>query len=410
VAELREALRLKKDYPAAHGNLGNALLDLGLLEEAIAAYQETLRLKEDDFKAYCNIGVALARLGRREEAIVQLRKAIRLKKDDPVTYNNLGTILEALGQLDEAIKEYREAISLNEDFPQPHHNLGHALAAAGRLDEAITEYRKAIQLKNDYANAHNSLGVALLSKGLLDDAAAAYQDAIRLNFGGAHHNLAQVRMKQGRVEEAINEYRQAIRFNKADVEAQYWVRNAERLAAIQPRLPGLLKGEIQPANVDECLLLAKICQEQKQLYAAAARLFRDAFRTPPERVAGPPNGERYNAACAAALAGCGQGKDAAALDDQARAGLRKQALDWLRADLTAWRGVLEKGPAKEAVAVAGKVGWWLQDTDFAGVRGEKALAALPAAERVDWRKLWQDVEALRQRAARPRDKGGARQP
>jgi hypothetical protein len=37
---------------------------------------------------------------------------------------------------------------------------------------------------------------------------------------------------------------------------------------------------------------------------------------------------------------------------------------------------------------------WLQDDDFAGVRGEKALAKLPEEERPAWRKLWADVTDL----------------
>ena len=40
---------------------------------------------------------------------------------------------------------------------------------------------------------------------------------------------------------------------------------------------------------------------------------------------------RYNAACAAALAACGQGNDADNLDGKECARLRGQALDWLRA-------------------------------------------------------------------------------
>jgi hypothetical protein len=43
---------------------------------------------------------------------------------------------------------------------------------------------------------------------------------------------------------------------------------------------------------------------------------------------------------------------------------------------------------------------WLQDTDFNGVRGAEALGRLPEAERGDWQKLWDEVEALRQRAAK----------
>ncbi len=34
---------------------------------------------------------------------------------------------------------------------------------------------------------------------------------------------------------------------------------------------------------------------------------------------------------------------------------------------------------------------WLQDADFAGVRGD-ALGKLPLAERQSWQRLWADVE------------------
>jgi len=142
--------------------------------------------------------------------------------------------------------------------------------------------------------------------------------------------------------------------------------------------------------------------EKKHLYAAAASLYREAIAAKPDLVASPSNGVRYNAACAAALAGCGAGEDAARLTDAERARLRKQALDWMRADHDAWRGLLDKDPAKARPVVAELMQGWLRDGDFASVRGPDALANLPDAERKDWQKLWADVaEALRRAGDRP---------
>ena len=106
---------------------------------------------------------------------------------------------------------------------------------------------------------------------------------------------------------------------------------------------------------------------------------------------------RYNAACAAALAGCGKGEDADKIDDKQRANLRRQALDWLRADLKAWRGLLDQKPASTPFASA-SLQHWLLDTDFAGVRGSEAIAKLPEAERRTWQDLWKDVADLLKRA------------
>ena len=152
--------------------------------------------------------------------------------------------------------------------------------------------------------------------------------------------------------------------------------------------------------------------EKKHLYAAAASLYREAIAAKPDLVASPSNGVRYNAACAAALAGCGAGEDAARLTDAERAGFRRQALDWLRADLDAWRGLLDKDPDKARRVVAQKMRHWLRDRDFNGVRGPEALANLPEAERLAWQQLWADVQRLLDRAADkpPQSRDGEQKP
>ena len=59
----------------------------------------------------------------------------------------------------------------------------------------------------------------------------------------------------------------------------------------------------------------------------------------------------------------------------------------------------------------GALGHWLDDSDFAGVRGPKALAKLPEAERRPWQKLWEDVADTLARSrgkAAPGRKSGAK--
>jgi hypothetical protein len=253
-----------------------------------------------------------------------------------------------------------------------HNNLGNALKDKGRLDEAIAEYHEALRLKQDYPEAHNNLGFTLAKKGQLGEAIAQYQEALRVrpDFVGARNNL----------------------------------RQAELLARLAGRLPGLLEGKDQPKDAADRVALAQFFQLHRQ-YTAAVRLYGDGFTAEPalaEELGLP--GSRYDAACAAILAGSGQGEDAKSLDDTERTRLRRRALEWLRADLAAWQKLLDKEPDKARAAAAQELAHWLEDTDFAGVRGEQALAKLPAAERADWQKFWQEVEALRQRAARPPDK------
>ncbi len=70
----------------------------------------------------------------------------------------------------------------------------------------------------------------------------------------------------------------------------------------------------------------------------------------------------------------------------------------MTADLEACRQALAKNAKKEREALAGTLRHWLCDRDFAGVRGDKALALLPESERAAWRTLWQEVETLRRKS------------
>jgi serine/threonine-protein kinase len=202
---------------------------------------------------------------------------------------------------------------------------------------------------------------------------------------------------QGRFAESLEAYRHGHALGSKRPGWPYpsaqWVRVAERLADLDARLPSFLKGDAQPADAGERLALAQICQQHKQRFAASARWYAEVFAAQPKLAEAVAAGHRYNAACAAALAGCGQGKDAADLDDKERARLRRQAQDWLRADLTAWARQLPGATPATRDGIQKTLAHWQEDSDFAGVRCEPALAKLPETEREPWRKLWADVAA-----------------
>jgi hypothetical protein len=164
-----------------------------------------------------------------------------------------------------------------------------------------------------------------------------------------------------------------------------------------PRPPG----DEQSLAAQVQYFLWEVLGEQER-YAAAARLYAEAFTAQPHWLAGPPTGHRYQAACAAARAGCGQGQDAANLDECSRARFRRQALAWLRAALEARQRLLERGPQTARNTVTRDLEQWLGDPSFAGVRRPDALGRLPGGERQDWQRLWADVaDALARAQSKP---------
>ena len=115
---------------------------------------------------------------------------------------------------------------------------------------------------------------------------------------------------------------------------------------------------------------------------------------------------RYNAACAAALAGSGQGKDNPPLDEAAKSKWRKQALDWLKADLAAWSKISDSGPPQAMQSIAPTLQHWKADADLAGLRDAFALAKLTADEQNACRGLWAAVDALLAKAQGTKPESG----
>jgi tetratricopeptide (TPR) repeat protein/serine/threonine protein kinase len=400
LAEYRKAIELDPKFAAAHGNLGFLLYDNGDLDGAIAEYRKAIELGSKSAPAHTSLGIALLAQGKQEEAVVEFRKAIELAPRLAAAHNNLGKVLHAQGKWEEAVAEYRKAIELDPKFADAHNSLGATLNAQGKREEALTELRKAIELDPKLAAAHNNLGIFLRDKGDVDGAITEHRKAIELktDHAEAHCDLGAALAQKGEFREALTEFRRGHELGSKRSGWSYpsakWVQQCERLVALDAQLPAVLSGQRQPADADERLGLARVCQTSRQFYAAAARFYAEAFTENPRLADDPSTGDRYNAACAAAQAGCGQGKDADSLDDKGRARLRRQALDWLRADLVACRGLLAKRPDASRPSIAKKLQHWLEDSDLAGMRGDKALATLPESECADWQKLWNEVEAL----------------
>jgi eukaryotic-like serine/threonine-protein kinase len=140
-------------------------------------------------------------------------------------------------------------------------------------------------------------------------------------------------------------------------------------------------------------VLAEMCFFKK-FRGAAAQLWFEAFQAQPKLADDISASNRYNAACAAALAGSGEGKDDPPLDNAAKARWRKQAIEWLKAELTARTKSSEGGPQPARYALAKELNEWKADTDLGGIRDAAALAKLPEDEQKACRALWAEVDAL----------------
>jgi tetratricopeptide (TPR) repeat protein len=424
----RKAIDLRQDYASAHRGLGDTLIRQNKYAEAEVVVRKAIALEPKNADVYVSLGMILVGQKKPEQAEKAYRKALALQNDHALAHFSLGALLKAAGNLPGAIASYRKAIASKRDFAEAHCHLGDALDAAGDregasaafqdaiilkpkdaryrfnlgnvltkkgdLPGAIAAYRKAIELQHDHASAYYSLGLTLDFQGDHEGAIAAYEKAIAINpgFAEAHCNLGNVLRWLGKFRLAVVHLRRGHELGSRNPLWRHpslkWLQSCERLIELDDRLPAVLAGTSTPSGPAERIEFAELCCI-KGRNRDAVRFYKKAFAALPALEAV----HCYHAACAAALAAAGKGTDARP-DDSERAGLRQQALDWLRAELKVVRMRLAAGTALDSQKMRTKLVHWQRDADLAGVRDAAAIQILPLEEQNAWRTLWADVARL----------------
>ena len=96
----------------AHNNLGNAMKDKGLVNEAIQCYATAVGLAPRFAAAHSNLGLVLKERGTVDDALAHYREAIAVDPQFADAYSNMGNAYKDLGRLDDAIRCYGEALKL----------------------------------------------------------------------------------------------------------------------------------------------------------------------------------------------------------------------------------------------------------------------------------------------------------
>ena len=372
--------------------------------EQAGAFRAALAVRPEAAVAHYNLGVIQQAERYVDEATACYQKAIDLEPKCSGAYNNLGMLLEEQNKPAEAIACYRKAIDNDPQHVAARLNLGSALQAQGNLPEAVSYYQRALEVDRNNVAGLNNLGTALRLQHQLDEAVVCFQRALKLdpNHAMAWCNLGHVLREQQKFKEALPAMRRGHELGSRQsgwsYPSWYWVVETERWIALDEKLAALTRGEAMPGSADEWLALAKFCTAQKKRCATAARCYASAFSAEPKFAEQLDAALRYNAACSAARAAAGQSEDAANLDDKERTRLRRQALDWLRADLAL--RTKQVGSDKPADRAAGQqaLRHWQQDAGLAGIRDAAALAKLPADAQKAFSKLWADVAAVLKKA------------
>lgn len=181
VSALREALRLRPEYPDARVDLGSCFLAAGQLDAAEGELRQALAAEPRHARAHLQLARVLA--ARSDRAAAEERVSLALQHAPNLVEARvlLGTLLAQRGRAGEALVHFERALSLRPGAPEIHNNVATAHFELGHLEEARVHYTAAVTGNPNYFNAWFNLGRVEGALGHEAESQSALQRAREIN-------------------------------------------------------------------------------------------------------------------------------------------------------------------------------------------------------------------------------------
>jgi protein O-mannosyl-transferase len=154
------AVAVTQNNYLAYNNRGLSFDRAGRLDQAIADYKQSLAIKPDYPEANNNLGQALTQRGQPRDGLELFRAALEANPNLLSAHNNLGNALADDGKPAEALAHYDFVLTREPSDFNALNNSGIALSMLGRYAQAIERLEKAVQLAPDNVSAQRNLAKA----------------------------------------------------------------------------------------------------------------------------------------------------------------------------------------------------------------------------------------------------------
>jgi tetratricopeptide (TPR) repeat protein len=213
----------KNPNPAYLATLGQSLLSVGRLDEALKVIDKAVQLKPDDADLWRNLGLILGELGRFDDAILALQRVLKLDPRDWNTADRAARILYRTGRLDEALVHFSLCDTLRPNHFPTVYGRALTLQRLGTLEEALAETKRAHQLEPANADACGHIGNLLRSLGRSEEALAWFDRSLALQPASptAPRDKAIALVELQRFDEAFSGYRRALALDPGDAITQW---------------------------------------------------------------------------------------------------------------------------------------------------------------------------------------------
>jgi tetratricopeptide (TPR) repeat protein len=205
----------------AHIEVGRALFDKGMLDQASAHFKKALEINPDDRsssrRAHNGLGNVLLKKGRVDEAISDFEKALESDPNYAAAHTSVGSAYHRKGLLKESIAHYQRSVALLPRAASAHNNLAWMLATCS--DPSLRNGPQALALAqraNHLSNGSNpvflrSLAAAYAENGQFSEAVATAQRALQISSKTTRRDLAQAIQNELKLYETATPYHESER-------------------------------------------------------------------------------------------------------------------------------------------------------------------------------------------------------
>lgn len=165
LALLRRAAVADSQSAAVHYNTGVALMQIGELKAAEAAFRRALRWEPESPHELLGLAAALRAGHRDAEAMPLLRRALGLEPARVDLRFDLARALIEVGESEAALAHLDSALALDNGHAPSLYWRGHLRLHMGRLSEAVNDLERAVDLAPVDVEALLDLGIAYVEMG-----------------------------------------------------------------------------------------------------------------------------------------------------------------------------------------------------------------------------------------------------
>jgi tetratricopeptide (TPR) repeat protein len=176
-------------------DLGLACLEVGQIQDAIAAFKQAVASTPHYADAHFRLGIALEKTGDIGEAIAAYGRATKLLPSLAEAWFRAGALFYTLGHRDQAIACFQRAAATGDRNSFSRLGKARALLTGDRYQEAEQVLRETLVADPSNAMAYELLGNLLTEFGRFDEARACFERAIAISplLSGSYYELVRCR-------------------------------------------------------------------------------------------------------------------------------------------------------------------------------------------------------------------------